>query len=215
TVTDFSISAYFKPKSLNQATFINIDNSFIFSYQSVDSFVFYLLMLLLIYCNNKCALFFFPDSSFQVMVNISGYQFTCYVASPMKLHQWNKIQVIVKDSIIWTGANGFFHMRAFDDVQQGLNLKLQFKEWSIGADYNGIDGSLDEFILVNEGTSTSNDSSGSSSNTVLGFKVWQIALIGAAAGLVLIGVIAVIIYKVKQRRVLKEQISDTLEANFT
>ncbi|ETO28403.1 hypothetical protein RFI_08730 [Reticulomyxa filosa] len=86
----------------------------------------------------------------------------------MKLHQWNKIQVIVKDSIIWTGANGFFHMRAFGDVQQGLNLELQFKEWFIGADYNGIDGSLDEFILVNEGTSTSNDSS----NTVLGFEVW-------------------------------------------
>ncbi|ETO08306.1 hypothetical protein RFI_29083, partial [Reticulomyxa filosa] len=187
TITDFSISAYFKPKSLNQATFINIDNSFIFSYQSVD------------------------NSSFQVMANISGYQFTCYVASPMKLHQWNKIQVIVKDSIIWTGANGFFHMRAFDDVQQGLNLELQFKEWFIGADYNGIDGSLDEFILVNEGTSTSNDSS----NTILGFEVWQIALIGAAAGLVLIGIIALIIYKVKQRRVLKEQIPDTLEVNFT
>jgi len=127
-VTDFSVSAYFKPMSLNHATFVTIDDVFVFAYQSVDA------------------------SSFQVMVKIGENEFTCYVAVPMKLNEWNKIQVIVKDSIIWTGANGFFHMRAFDSEQEGLDLELNFESWSIGADFNGIDGFLDEFILVDEGT---------------------------------------------------------------
>jgi len=183
-VTDFSISAYFKPKSLTQGTFINIDDRFIFSFKAVDAL------------------------SFQVLVQVDGYDFTCYVATPIKLDEWNKIQVIVKESIIWTGANGFFHMRAFESYHlEGLNLELNFSKWEIGADANGIDGYLDEVIITNEGTDQTSQTQAKSSSSTK-FKIWQISLIAVAGGLVVIGG-AFAAYKFLFRQKVKEHITST------
>jgi len=187
-ITDFSISAYFYPKSMNQATFLTIDDRFYFAYKSVD------------------------DSSFQVTVKIDDLEFNCYVAVPMKIGEWNKIQVIVKDSIIWTGANGFFHMRAFETYQQGLDLTMHFKTWSLGAEYNGIDGYLDEFILVDEGTYTTTEED----DTLYGFETWQVAVIGVGAGIVFLALVAGLafgIYKYTHRLKLKEEVHD-FDTNF-
>merc|ERR1719204_517593 len=132
-------------------------------------------------------------NQFVIHVDAYGSETQCFVNTPITADQWNKITVEFRNGILTTTANGESHTTAFQVNGPSDDMSVDFCDWWLGDEQNGIRGVVDNIEVSNlEQTAMSTEEEE-------GLEAWELGaiVIGALVGLCLCLVLA---YRIKKAK---------------
>lgn len=110
-------------------------------------------------------------------VSMYGDNHECYVHTPITYNEWNKITIKFEDGVMHTMANGNKHQIAFSDTAGEADIGVDFCDWWLGDDLNGIKGKIDNLevrSLDRQASEEDDDSDGAAT--------WVAPLVGTLCG---------------------------------